>query len=561
MSDTVPADEIPDGRIADSGGETTPPGAESPPIGPPGPATGAGPAAGDGVESQRWSRASGEQAARGVPADSPEAHVPGWHSSAPNWASDRDHVGTPPASSPVPEPRRGGMEPDPDDGAAPAGARAPQGVDPAGPTRPAGAAQPTVVPGEAAALDDPTATARPGGWQSGPYPAPGGWQQQAWQPPAGPSPYPPAEKAEGKGGRVRTLVAVAGVAAVVGGLIGGGTVALTRGDGSTVLPASVNRTSDTAQGTPTSESGTVEGAAATITPSVVTLTISGGSADGTGSGVVIRTDGYILTNDHVVSAASDGGTITATFSDGRTATAKIVGTDTSSDLAVVKVDGVSGLTAATFADSDKVRVGQSVVAVGSPLGLDKTVTAGIVSATHRATRGGDDNNAIFDAVQTDAPINPGNSGGPLVDLSGHVVGINAEIATAGSNGRVPGQSSGGGNIGIGFAIPSNTAAFIADQLVAKGSAQHAYLGVELSSGNGTTSGATIASVTSGGPASKAGLRQGDVITKFGDRQVTSADDLAAATRSEQPGDKVTLTLVRGGKASTVTVTLGADARQ
>jgi putative serine protease PepD len=189
------------------------------------------------------------------------------------------------------------------------------------------------------------------------------------------------------------------------------------------------------------------------------------------------------------------------------------------------------------------------------------VTAGIVSATHRATRGGDNNNAIFDAVQTDAPINPGNSGGPLVDLSGHVVGINAEIATAGSNGRIPGQSSGSGNIGIGFAIPSNTAAFIADQLIAKGTAQHAFLGVELSSANGSTAGAQIATVTSGGPAGKAGLKAGDVITKVGSRLIGSADDLAAATRAHQPGDQVTLTVLRGGKTSTITVTLGADSRQ
>jgi putative serine protease PepD len=395
-------------------------------------------------------------------------------------------------------------------------------------------------------------------------PAGGAIPPGAAVPPGGPVPPGAAGRGEGgSGGRkLRTLVAVAGIAAVLGGAVGGGTVALTRGSGNPTIAASVSRTSDTAQGTPTSETGTVEAAAATITPSVVTLTITGGSADGTGSGVIVRADGYILTNNHVVSAAANGGTITATFSDGRTATAKIVGTDASTDLAVVKVDGVSGLTAATFADSDKVRVGQSVVAVGSPLGLDQTVTAGIVSATHRATRGGDDNTAIFDAVQTDAPINPGNSGGPLVDLSGHVVGINAEIATAGSNsGRVPGQSSSSGNIGIGFAIPSNTAAFIADQLIAKGTAQHAYLGVELSSATGSTTGAQVATVTSGGPAAKAGVRAGDVITKVGSRLITSADDLAAATRSQQPGDQLTLTVVRGGKTSTATVTLGTDARQ
>jgi putative serine protease PepD len=366
------------------------------------------------------------------------------------------------------------------------------------------------------------------------------------------------------------VVAVAGVAAVLGGLVGGGTVALTRGDsGRPVAAASVARTGDTAAGAPTSTGGSVEGAAATISPSVVTLTITGGSADAAGSGVIVRADGYLLTNDHVVAAAANAGTITATFADGRTAVAKIVGRDADTDLAVVKVDGVSGLTAATFADSDKLKVGQSVVAVGSPLGLDHTVTAGIISALHRATRGGDDNAAVFDAVQTDAPINPGNSGGPLVDLAGHVVGVNAEIATAGGSQRFPGQGGSNGNIGIGFAIPSNTAADIADQLVATGSAEHAFLGVQLSSARGAAAdgavagvaGAPVASVAGGGPAAKAGLRAGDVITKIDSRLIQDSDDLVAATRAHRPGDQVTLTIERGGRSSTVTVTLGTDAKQ
>jgi putative serine protease PepD len=442
-----------------------------------------------------------------------------------------------------------------------------------------GAPAPPAVPPDAGVaagmnphLGQPTG---PPAWEGGPYgppaseyarPEAGAWQPPnppgSVGPPGGGGGFPPGDvPAAPKGGgrrRFRSTIAVAGIAAVLGGLVGGGTVALTRA-GNTTIAASVNRTSDSAQGTPTSTDGTVEGAAATISPSVVTLSISGGSADGTGSGVIVRADGYILTNNHVVSAAADGGTITATFADGRTATAKIVGTDASTDLAVVKVDGVSGLTAATFADSNNLKVGQSVVAVGSPLGLDQTVTSGIVSALHRATRGGDNNTAIFDAVQTDAPINPGNSGGPLVDLSGHVVGINAEIATAGGNSRFPGSSS-SGNIGIGFAIPSDTAADIADQLIAKGSAQHAYLGVELSS-NSSSAGAQLASVVSGGPAAKAGLQVGDVVTKIDGRLVTNSDDLAAGTRAHRPGDKVTLTIVRGGKTSTVTVTLGTDAKQ
>jgi putative serine protease PepD len=364
----------------------------------------------------------------------------------------------------------------------------------------------------------------------------------------------------GAGGRrIRSAIAIAGVAAVVGGLVGGGTVALVRDRPQTPVAASVNRTSSTAQDTPTSTGGTIEGAAATILPSTVTLTVKSTTSSGTGSGVIVRADGYILTNNHVVSGAANGGSVTVTFSDGRTAAAKIVGTDASTDLAVVKVDGVSGLTAATFADSGKVKVGQSVVAVGSPLGLNSTVTAGIVSATHRATTGGDNNDAVFDAIQTDAPINPGNSGGPLVDLSGHVIGINAEIATAsGGSGRFPGQSSDSGNIGIGFAIPSNTAADIADQLIAKGSAQHAYLGVQLTSATGTATGAQVGTLVSGGPAAKAGLRVGDVITKIDGRVVTDATDLAAEIHGHQPGDQVVLTVSRSGSTTTVRVTLGSD---
>ena len=395
-------------------------------------------------------------------------------------------------------------------------------------------------------------------------------QDSPADPPAGPPAGPPVSPEAGGsgrgGGRLRSGLAMAGIAAVLGGLVGGGTVALVdRGHGAAAVASSVIRDGGTAQGTPTSQSGTVSGAAARISPSVVTLAISGSSGAGTGSGVIVRADGYILTNDHVVSSAASGGSITVTFADGRTARATIVGRDAQTDLAIVKVSGVSGLTAATFADSDTLTVGQTVVAVGSPLGLDNTVTAGIVSALHRATTGGDSGTAVFDAVQTDAPINPGNSGGPLVDLAGRVVGINAEIATAGSGSGVPGQGSSSGNIGIGFAIPSNTAADIADQLIATGSAQHAYLGVQASQSGGTgsqaggTAGASVASVVSGGPADRAGLRAGDVVTRVGDRTIRDSEDLVAAVRAHKVGDVVTLTYRRGDADRTVTVTLGTDA--
>jgi putative serine protease PepD len=395
---------------------------------------------------------------------------------------------------------------------------------------------------------------------------PGGFGPSAGGPGGPPYGMPPGRPGEpGRPRRGRALLAVAAVAAVVGGLVGGGTVALVDHNSTSPVAASVSRTGATAPNTPASANGTVSGAAAAISPSVVTLAVQGDNASATGSGVVVRSDGYILTNDHVVSVAANRGTITATFADGKTVPAKIVGRDASTDLAVVKVDNASGLTAATFADSAKLTVGQTVVAVGSPLGLDHTVTSGIVSALNRATRGGEDNQALFDAVQTDAPINPGNSGGPLVDLSGHVVGINAEIATAGSNSsRFPGQSGESGNIGIGFAIPSNVAADIADQLIADGTAEHAYLGVELSAGTDTgssTGGAKLSQVTAGGPAAHAGLRADDVVTKLDSQLIGTADDLAAAVRTHKPGDQVTLTVLRGGRTTTVTATLGSDAKK
>jgi putative serine protease PepD len=294
----------------------------------------------------------------------------------------------------------------------------------------------------------------------------------------------------------------------------------------------------------------------------VTINVTGGQESGTGSGVIIRADGYILTNQHVVAVAGNGGSITVTLPDGRTVPARVVGEDSVTDLAVVKVN-VTGLQAATFADSDAAKIGQTVVAVGSPLGLNGTVTEGIVSALHRPTTGGSDNSAVIDALQTDAAINPGNSGGPLVDLAGRVVGINQSIATASSGGGLPGQSSTPGNIGIGFAIPSNTAARVAEQLITSGKATHAYLGVQAGSSSATTpgTGATLASVESGGPAAAAGLKAGDVVTKIGDRLIDGSDELVAAVRSYAPGDKVTLTVRRGDAEQTVTVTLGSDDRQ
>ena len=251
-------------------------------------------------------------------------------------------------------------------------------------------------------------------------------------------PYAAPEPKKPRSGK--RLVAVAALTAVLGGLAGGGLVAAsstttTRRPRRARSPSGVQRA-----GRGDTRPARVEAAAATAMKSVVTLSVTWRQEAGTGSGIVIRSDGYILTNEHVTAVADGGGSITVAFSDGRTAPAKLVGADKATDLAVVKVN-LTGLTAATFADSDALKVGQTVVAVGSPLGLNGTVTEGIVSALHRPTSGASDNSAVIDAIQTDAAINPGNSGGALVDLAGRVVGINQSIATAGSDSGGLGQQS------------------------------------------------------------------------------------------------------------------------
>jgi putative serine protease PepD len=397
-----------------------------------------------------------------------------------------------------------------------------------------------------------------GGYPTGGYgtpPASGG------TPPTGGGTWPYAAP-EPKRPRGRRLVAVGALTAVLGGLAGGGLVAaLDRNDPTVAGGITVQGSSAP---TAANQSGTAEAAAATAMKSVVTLSVRGQQGGGTGSGVVIRSDGYILTNEHVTAVADDGGSITVAFSDGRTATARLVGADKATDLAVVKVN-LTGLTAATFADSGGIKVGQTVVAVGSPLGLNGTVTEGIVSALHRPTGGASDNSAVIDAIQTDAAINPGNSGGALVDLAGRVVGINQSIATAGSNSGPFGQQGEAGNIGIGFAIPSDTAVRVSQQLIATGKATHAQLGVETQTATSddqlTAIGATIAQVTPGSAAANAGIKAGDVVTKVDDRVIGQSEDLAATIRSYAPGTKVTLTVKRGNDTRTVSVTLGSDAGQ
>jgi len=379
-------------------------------------------------------------------------------------------------------------------------------------------------------------------------------------PPYAPTPtYPPApvDTDRKPWGPRRTVAVAALVAAIVGGGVGGGVVAVA--DNGKTVSSGITVTTQTAPNSARLD-GTISAAAAKIIPSVVTISVSGQNEAGTGSGFVLREDGYILTNNHVTSVAGSGGSIDILTSDGRTAKASLVGADTSDDLAVIKVD-LPGLKAATFAKSSALVVGQSVVAVGAPLGLSTSVTSGIVSNTARPVQTGDSasNTAVFNAIQTDAAINPGNSGGPLVNLNGDVVGVNAAIATANSGGvTVPGQSTQSGSIGIGFAIPSDEASRISGELIATGKATHAVIGVTVdqSKAPAAVTGATIASVNPGSPAAGAGLAAGDVVTKVNSQLITTGTDLVAAIRSYAPQSKVTLTYLRGGASHAVEVTLG-----
>lgn len=351
--------------------------------------------------------------------------------------------------------------------------------------------------------------------------------------------------------RTGTLIVGAALAAVLGAGAGVASYAYLS-DGQAASPVS---TTSAAPPSPTLN-GTVTAAAAKIEPSLVTIAVQAQGGGDIGSGMVLDKDGHILTNNHVVAAAGDQGTITVTFDNGTTATAKVLGTSESTDLAVIKVDGVKDLNPVTFAKSSELQVGQTVVAAGAPLGLSESVTSGIVSNTARPVRSGTNNDAVYLAIQTDAAINPGNSGGPLVDLNGAVVGINSSIAStsSGADGSQP------GNIGIGFAIPSDIALRVANDLITTGKSTNAQLGVSLSGSDSdlpTSTGVPLAEVVSGGPAEKAGLRAGDVVTEINDFHTTTPDGLIAATRYYAPGTSVTVTFIRdGGSPQTVDVTLG-----
>ncbi len=289
-----------------------------------------------------------------------------------------------------------------------------------------------------------------------------------------------------------------------------------------------------------------------VLPAVVSIAIDNRGQQGSGSGFVIRPDGYILTNDHVAAPAADGGTLTVFFENGESAQADIVGRNSSYDLAVLKVDAAN-LPVVRLGDSGQVTVGDVAVAIGAPLGLEGTVTAGIISSLDRpVTAGGSGELAYINAIQTDAAINPGNSGGPLLNSVGQVIGVNSAIATL-----APSFSGEAGSIGLGFAIPINSARRIAEEIIETGDSSTPIIGVTLDT-TYTDGGSRISEVTPGGPADAAGLRTGDIITSLQGRETSDSTELVVAIRSFAPGETVQLTFLRGGQTRTVDLVLGAS---
>ncbi|MGW5538732.1 S1C family serine protease [Streptomyces sp. NPDC004009] len=500
-----------------------------------------------------------------VPVASPAASPQG---SAPDGGS--------PTAPPPPVPQ--GSPAAPEQPPAPA-AQTPAGPPPGAPD----AQQPYGAPG--AGAQQPYGT--PGTQQ--PYGAPGAHQAYgapaadgSWPPPTGTPAYgdggsggdgaawgssyqqqPAPKPRNGRGGLVAAVLVAALVAGGLGGGIGYTLARDNDGSGSTTVSASDGAQIKRAP-------GTIANVASKALPSTVTIEAESTSGEGgTGTGFVFDTQGHIVTNNHVVADAVNGGKLTATFPNGRKYDAEVVGHAQGYDVAVIKLKNApSDLKPLALGDSDKVAVGDETIAIGAPFGLSNTVTTGIISAKNRPVASSDGSSSskasYMSALQTDASINPGNSGGPLLNAGGAVIGINSAIQSTGSSGGFgSGQS---GSIGLGFAIPINQAKYVAQQLIKSGKPVYAKIGASVSLED-STSGAKItdqgaagsAAVESGGPADKAGLKPGDVITRLDDHVIDSGPTLIGEIWTHKPGDKVSITYKRDGQEHTVDLTLGSRA--
>ncbi|MFF9806885.1 S1C family serine protease [Streptomyces coeruleorubidus] len=477
-------------------------------------------------------------------------------------STENEGTAVPPAPSappvPVDAPAAPAPQGQPPQGQAPQG-HAPQGPGPYGQDAQGQSAHGQGASGDAAQHGVSSSAPDPS-WPPPPPPASpsygdGGSGSGGW----GSSYQQPAPKSgRGRGGLVAALL----VAALAAGGLGGGlgyTLAKNNDEntGSTTVSAS------TSGGDVKRDPGTVAGVAARALPSTVTIEAESNSGEGgTGTGFVFDKQGHIVTNNHVVAGAVDGGKLSATFPSGKKYDAEVVGHAQGYDVAVIKLKNAPGdLKPLTLGDSDKVAVGDATIAIGAPFGLSDTVTTGIISAKNRPVASSDGTGSqasYMSALQTDASINPGNSGGPLLDAQGNVIGINSAIQSTGNGGFGTGQS---GSIGLGFAIPINQAEYVAQELIKTGKPVYAKIGASVSLDD-SSDGAQItdqgaAPVEPGGPAAKAGLKPGDVITKLDDRVIDSGPTLIGEIWTHKPGDKVTITYERGGKQHTVDLTLGS----
>jgi putative serine protease PepD len=373
---------------------------------------------------------------------------------------------------------------------------------------------------------------------------------------------PPAARRSRRGlGTAAAVLATALVAGSVGGVVGARTG---DGQGGRLDPSASLGSGSSSSASLSRDPESIAGIAAQVMRSTVSIAVRGREGNGTGSGVVIRSDGYILTNNHVVESAASGGEITVTLDAGeQEIPAEIVGRDPVTDLAVLQVQSGGQLPAATLGQSRSLVVGDLVIAIGSPLGLSGTVTTGIVSALNRTVDvpgEGGARNPLFNAIQTDAAINPGNSGGALVNARGEVVGINSAIATLGGGGPFGGEQ--GGSIGVGFAIPIDEAKSVAEEIIRTGKATHPSIGVSATTvvGSSDRQGALVRELTPGGAARGAGLEANDLIVEVDGEPVTSVDELILEVRSHKVGDRVEVTYLRDGERRTTEVVLQDLAR-